>query len=114
MMFDADLANNPKHISGHVAIDEQSSHVFALCGQQSMSSIAAMSAISVMPIDFAAILIPAATGSMATEIAMRSAKVVRPTFMAQPSPRKIAGSVTLGSNDEFASPRVAPLVTKVI
>jgi len=87
MMFETEIAKKPQHVSGHVAIDEQLSHGFALCGQQSMSSIAAisvmsvMAAVSAMSVDFAAILVAAATGSVATEIAMRNTKMVRPTFM---------------------------------
>jgi hypothetical protein len=88
MTFEDDVAEKPKHVSGHVAMDEQSSHSFALWGQQSISSIAAMSAISVTSVDFTAILVPVAAGSMATESAMRSARMVRPMFMAQFSPHE--------------------------
>jgi hypothetical protein len=100
MMFEADVAKKLKHFSGHVAMDEQSSHGFALWGQQSMSSIAtmsAMSAISVMSVDFAAILSPTPAGSMATESAMREVRMMRPMFMAQPSQRE---------NSRFCTPRV--------
>src|SRR2546421_11706099 len=46
MMSEPDVWKKPKHVSGHVAMEEQSSHGFALCGQQSMSSMAATSVIS--------------------------------------------------------------------
>jgi len=66
-----------------MAIEEQPSIAlsqgFAVCGQQSMSSIAEMSVVSV---DFTAAPIPPAAGSMATDKAMRNANIVRPTFMA--------------------------------
>ena len=72
-----------KHLSAQVAMDEQPSIVlsqgFALCGQQSMSSMADISAISV---DFTAAPTPPAAGSTATDKAIRSANIVRPTFMA--------------------------------
>jgi hypothetical protein len=93
MTFEADIAKKPQHVTGHFPIDEQLSHGFALCGQQSMSSIAAISVMSVMAVisamsvDFTAILIPAVAGNLATEIAMRITRMVRPTFMAQPSRR---------------------------
>jgi hypothetical protein len=70
-----------KHFSGQVAMEEQSphtlSHGFVLCGQQSMSSIAAMLATS----DFATAAALPAIGSIATERAIRSATMVRATFM---------------------------------
>jgi hypothetical protein len=76
------VPENGKHLSAHVAIEEQPSIAlsqgFALCGQQSMSSIPDMSAISV---DFTAALTPPAAGSMATDKAIRSANIVRPTLM---------------------------------
>ena len=66
-----------------MAIEEQPSTAlsqgFAVCGQQSMSSMADISAVSV---DFTAALTLPAAGSMATDKAIRSANIVRPTFMA--------------------------------
>ena len=96
MMSEADVAKKPKCVSWHIAMDEQWSHGFALWGQQSMSSIAAMSAISVMSVDFTAILALATAGSMATESAMRSARMVRPTFIVQPLRRENSRSIGLG------------------
>jgi hypothetical protein len=96
MIFEDDVAEKPKHVRGHVAMDEQWSHGVALWGQQSMSSIAAMSAISVMSVDFTAILAPPSAGSIATESAMRSARIVRPMFMVQPSRRENSRSSGLG------------------
>jgi hypothetical protein len=78
------VPENGKHLSAHVAIEAQPSIAlsrgFAFCGQQSMSSIPDMSAISV---DFKGALTPPAAGSMATDKAIRSANTVRPTFMAR-------------------------------
>ena len=72
-----------KHLSAQVAMDEQPpvilSQGFALCGQQSMSSMADISAISV---DFTAAPTTPAAGSTATDKAIRSANMVRPKFMA--------------------------------
>jgi hypothetical protein len=77
-----------KHLSAQVAMDEQPSGIlsqgFALCGQQSISSMADISAISV---DFIAAPTPPAAGSMATDKAIRSANTVRPTFMARQNSR---------------------------
>jgi hypothetical protein len=72
-----------KHLSTQVAMHEQPSialsHGFAWCGQQSMSSIADMSAVSV---DFmAASLTSPAAGNTATEKAISTANMVRPTFI---------------------------------
>jgi hypothetical protein len=70
------------HFSAHVAMDEQSSialsHGF-VCGQQSMSSIADISAKSA---DLAIAPMPPAAGSVATENAITSARMVRAMFMA--------------------------------
>jgi len=96
MTFEDAVAEKPKHASWHVAMDAQWSHGFALWGQQSMSSIAAMSAISVMSVDVTAILALATVGSMATESAMRSARMVRPTFIVQPLRRENSRSIGLG------------------
>ena len=93
MTFEDAVAEKPKHASWHVAMDEQWSHGFALWGQQSMSSIAAM---SVMSVDFTAILALATVGSMATESAMRSARMVRPMFIVQPLRRENSRSIGLG------------------
>ena len=72
-----------EHLSAQVAMDEQPSIVlsqgFALCGQQSISSMADISAISV---DFTAAPTPPAAGSTATDKAIRSANMIRTRFMA--------------------------------
>ena len=72
-----------KHFNAHVAIDEQSSMPLSqglyLCGQQSMSSIADMSATSV---DLGIPPATPAAGSTATDMAIRSARMVRPMLMA--------------------------------
>src|SRR5262245_18345503 len=92
-----------KHFSAHVAMLAQSSMAFAhgstFWGQQSgMSCIMAMSA-------GAGDLTPAtpAAGSIATEMAMRSARMVRPTLMELLSPQKIAGFAIRWSSVDFAS-----------
>jgi hypothetical protein len=76
------VPENVKHLSAHMAIEEQPSIAlsqgFAVCGQQSMSSIADMSAVSV---DFTAAPTTPAAGRMATDKAIRNANIVRPTFM---------------------------------
>jgi hypothetical protein len=81
-MIDAAAPAKLKHLSAQVAMAAQSSMAFAhgsaFGGQQSgMSSIADMPA-------GAGDLMPAlpAAGSVATASAMRSARMVRPTFMA--------------------------------
>lgn len=83
---DATVSENVKHLSAHVAIDAQPSialsHGLALCGQQSMSSIAAMSAMSVRGADLTTVPMTPAAGSVATERAIRSANIKRLTFMA--------------------------------
>jgi hypothetical protein len=80
-MIDEDVTAKLKHFSAQVAMAAQSSmtfsHGLALWGQQS-----GMSSITDMPAG-AGDLTPAppAAGSSATERAMRSARMVRPTFM---------------------------------
>jgi len=102
-MIDDAVPAKLKHLSAHVAIAAQSSMAFAhgsaFWGQQSgMSSIADMPA-------GAGDLTPAppAAGSIATARAMRSARMVRPTFIAWLSLPKIAGFVIRRSSDDFAS-----------
>ena len=81
-MADDDAPAKLEHFSAQVAMVAQSSalsHGVALCGQQSdMSSIADMSAcagdLELMP------ALPAA-GSIATDRAIRSARMVRPMRM---------------------------------
>ena len=71
------------HVSAHAAIEAHPSIAlsqgFALCGQQSMSSIAAMFAVSV---DFMTAPALPAAGNPATDRAIMSANMMRPTFMA--------------------------------
>jgi hypothetical protein len=103
-MIDDDVSAKLKHFSAQVAMAAQSSMTFAhgsACwGQQS-----GMSSIADMPAAGAGDLTPAppAAGSVATASAMRSARMVRPTFMAWLSPQKIAGFVIRRSSDDFAS-----------
>jgi hypothetical protein len=90
---------NVKHLSAHVAMHDARSialsHGFGVCGQQSMSSIAAVPAISA---DFATAATPPAAGNTATERAIRSANTIRETLMR----RKIAAFALSRSSDEFA------------
>lgn len=83
MMAKDAVLEKVKHLSAQVAMDEQPpvilSQGFALCGQQSMSSMADISAISV---DFTAAPTPPAAGSTATDKAIRSANMIRTRFMA--------------------------------
>jgi hypothetical protein len=77
---------------------------FEWCGQQSMSSIAAMSwwsiaGMSDIALDFATTPAPLAAGNTATDRAIRSANMVRATFMMR---GKIADFALSGSSDEFA------------
>lgn len=78
-----EAAESPKHLSAQAAMDPQSaidlSQGAAWWGQQSdMSSAPDMAAISD---DFAANAKPPAAGSIATEIAIRRARMVRPMLM---------------------------------
>ena len=83
VMLDDKVPAKLKHFSAHVAMDEQSSidlsHGFAARGQQSMSSIADISATSA---DLAIAPMPPTAGSAATENAITSARMVRAMFMA--------------------------------
>jgi hypothetical protein len=83
-MIDDAMPAKLKHFSAHVAMLPQLSmafsHGLALGGQQSgMPSITDMSAGSG---DLTFTPAPTAAGSIATARAMRSARMVRPTFMA--------------------------------
>ena len=95
-MFEENVPEKLKHFNAQVAMDEQSSgalsHEFVLCGQQSMSSIAATAVISD---DFAIAPAPPTAGRMATDRAIRSARMVRPIFM----PAALAGENTSFSGD---------------
>lgn len=83
MMAKDAVLEKVKHLSAQVAMDEQPSIVlsqgFALCGQQSISSMADISAISS---DFTAAPTPPAAGSTATDKAIRSANMFRTRYMA--------------------------------
>jgi hypothetical protein len=79
-IFDDDVPVKLKHLSTQVAMAAQSSmafsHGFALCGQQSViSSIMDMSAGSG---DLTLTPAPLAAGSIATDKATRTARIVRP------------------------------------
>jgi hypothetical protein len=103
-MFENDVAAKLKHIRAQAAIEAQSpialSQGRVMGGQQSMSSMADVADISVgMTLTRA----PTAAGSIATDRAIRSARMVRPRFMTQPSRRKIAEFAVAWSSDDFAS-----------
>lgn len=83
---DESAAAKLKHLSAHIAHEQPSmalSDGLDWCGQQSMSSIADISVMSLMVMDFVAAALTAPTaGSMATDKAIRKAKTVRPIFIA--------------------------------
>jgi hypothetical protein len=85
---DEAVSEKVSHVSAQAAIDAQPSIAMsqglALCGQQSMSS---MAAISVESIDFMTALPPPAAGSIATDRAIMSANMIRPIFMLQENSR---------------------------
>jgi hypothetical protein len=92
------------HVAMHADLSMALSEGFAGCGQQSMSSIAAMSesaiaAMSDIAFDFATRATPPAAGKTATDRTIRSATMVRATFMTF---GKIADFALFGSSDEFA------------
>jgi len=107
-MIEDDAPEKPKHFSAHVAMLPQSSmaHGFALCGQQ--SCISSIMDTSVGSVDLE--LTPAlpAAGSVATDRAMRSARMVRPMRMDQVRAHKIAASSVARSSDDFASQAASP------
>jgi hypothetical protein len=78
-MFEKDVPAKLKHFRAQVAIEAQSSMALsqglALCGQQSMSAMADTSA------DFTMMRAPATAGSIATDRAIKSARMVRPMLM---------------------------------
>jgi hypothetical protein len=84
MMIEDNVPTKLKHFSTQVAMAAQSSmasHGFALCGQQSViSSIMDMSAGSG---DLTLTPTPPAAGSIATDKAIRTARIVRPMPMDQ-------------------------------
>jgi len=82
-MLKNDVGAKLKHFSAQVAIDAQSpmalSQGLVIGGQQSgMSSIADISVVSA---DMTLTRAPAAAGSIATDMAIRSARMVRPMLM---------------------------------
>jgi hypothetical protein len=103
-----DAPEKLKHFSAHVAMLPQSSmaHGFALCGQQ--SCISAIMDTSVGAGDLG--LTPAlpAAGSIATDSAIRSARMVRAMRMDQAQAHKIAASSVARSSDDFASQAASP------
>jgi hypothetical protein len=78
-MLENDVAAKLKHFRAQAAIEAQSlialSQGLVTGGQQSMSSMADIS------IDWAPRRAPAAAGSIATDRAIRSARIVRPMLM---------------------------------
>jgi hypothetical protein len=85
LMIEDNVPAKLKHLSTQVAMAAQSSmafsHGFTLCGQQSViSSIMDMSAGSG---DLTLTPAPPAVGSIATDKAIRSARIVRPVPMDQ-------------------------------
>jgi hypothetical protein len=108
-MIEDDAPEKLKHFSAHVAMLPQSSicaHGFALCGQQ--SCISSIMDTSVGSVDLE--LTPAlpAAGSVATDRAIRSARMVRPMRMDQVRVHKIAASSVAWSSDDFASQAASP------
>src|SRR5579884_2407473 len=91
---DERVLENVKHLRAHIAMDEQPSTTLSqglvLCGQQSMSSMAAISVVSVD--DFTAPTPPAA-GSTATDSAIRKASRMRPNSIAPQNSRVVALAV---------------------
>jgi hypothetical protein len=88
-MLKNDVGAKLKHFSAQVAIEAQSpvalSQGLAVWGQQSdMSSMADVSAAD-MSADLTPRRAPAAAGSIATDTAIRSARMVRPMLMDQDS-----------------------------
>jgi hypothetical protein len=80
-MFENVVPGKAKHLSAHVAIEQQSSIALSglvLLGQQSMSCAAERCAIAT---EFMATLAAPAAGSMATDRATKSARRVRPMRM---------------------------------
>jgi hypothetical protein len=102
-MLESDVPAKLKQFNAQVAIEAQSpmalSQGLVLGGQQSMSSMADVEAISVGLTLRRAL---AAAGSIATDRAIRPARMVRPMLMVQDSRTRIAGSLVLGSSDDFA------------
>jgi hypothetical protein len=99
-----DVKKCSAHTAMHADLSMALSEGFAACGQQSMSSIAAASesdiaAMSDIAFDFAIGATPPAAGNTATDRAIRSANMVRTTFMTD---GKIADFALSGSSDEFA------------
>ena len=119
-----DVPDRPKQFMGQLAINvQQPSMVFSegsfLCGQQSMSSIEAdMSSAEDdidMAVDFTAATAPLAAGSMATAIANKKARRVRPKCICK---RKIADLRVRQSSYEFGEvpsrtpPRPQPILRR--
>jgi hypothetical protein len=83
-----EAVERPRHVTAHATIEPQSaidlSQGLALGQQSDISSPADMSPeadIAVISADFAGNVAPPATGSIATETAIKSASIVRPMFM---------------------------------
>ena len=83
-----EVVERPRHVNAHVAIEPQSaidlSQGLALGQQSDISSPADMSPesdIALISGDFAGNAMLPAIGSIATEIAIRSANIVRPMLM---------------------------------
>jgi hypothetical protein len=88
-MVENDVVAKLKHVRAQVAIEAQSpmallqglalSQRSAMWGQQ--SGMSAMADISVISADATVMRAPAAAGSMATDRAIKSARMVRPVLM---------------------------------
>ena len=108
-MISEDVPAKLKHFSTQVAMLPQLSMAwsqgFAMGGQQScMSSVMDTSSVMDMSAqsgDFELTPAPAAVGSIATDRATRSARMVRPMLMDQAS-GKIAAFLVPWSSDDFA------------
>jgi hypothetical protein len=110
-MMTADVPAKLKHLSAQVAMAAQwsmaFSHGLALCGQQ--SAISSVMEVPAASGDFA--LAPAsAAGSIATDRAIRSVTMARPTLMREKDSRLLAPAV----KDEFASRLEVPLTAPQI
>ena len=81
MMVEDDAPEKLKHFSAHVAMLPQSSmaHGFALCGQQSCISSIMDTSVGAGDLELTPV-VPAA-GIIATDRAIRSARMVRPMLM---------------------------------
>src|ERR1700757_4899241 len=86
-MVDTAAPPDVKQLSAHMAMHADLSHGFAGCGQQSMSSMAAVSESAIaaisddITVDFTTAAAPPAAGKTATDRAISNANMVRAAFM---------------------------------